>query len=64
MAYENFGIPSSVESNGFEERKLAGLPHGLEPSEGDFKRLTDSVAHSYVSPKWAVVPSSVERQVD
>lgn len=35
VAYENFGIPSSVESNGIEEGKLAAHPHGLEPSEGD-----------------------------
>ena len=64
VAYENFGIPSSVESNGIEEGKLAALPYGLEPSEGEFKQLTDSVGYLYVSPEWLNVASSVEKQAD
>jgi hypothetical protein len=64
VVYENFGIPSSVESNGIEENKLAALPHGLEPSEGEFKQLTDSVGYLYVAPQWLTVASSVEKQAD
>ena len=64
VAYENFDIPSSVESNGIGESKLAALPHGLEPSEGEFKQLTDSVGYLYVAPEWLNVASSIEEQAD
>jgi len=43
VAYENFGIPSSVDSNATKESKLAALPHGLEPYEREFKQFTDGV---------------------
>jgi hypothetical protein len=64
VAYENFGVPSSVDSNGIRESKLAALPHGQEPSESEFKQLTDSVGYLYVSPEWLDVASSIEDQAE
>lgn len=64
VAYENFGVPSSVESNGIGESKLAALPHGLNPSEGEFKELTDSVGYLYVSPEWLNAASNIGDQAD
>lgn len=64
VVYENFGVPSSVESNGIGESKLAALPHGLIPSEGEFKQLSDSVGYLYVSPGWLGAASNIEDQAD
>lgn len=64
VVYENYGMPSSVESNGIRESKLGALPHGQEPSKGEFKELTDSVGYLYVSPDWMNVASNVENQAD
>lgn len=64
VVYENYGVPSDVDSNGIGESKLAALPHWQEPSEGEFKELTDSVGYAYVSPDWVHVASSIEDQAD
>jgi hypothetical protein len=64
IVYENYDIPSDVDSNGIGESKLAALPHGQEPSESEFKELTDSVGYVYVSPDWMHVASSIEDQAD
>jgi len=64
VAYENFGIPSDVSSNGIGESKLAALPHGLEPDEASFKEHRGSVGYLYVSPDWMHVASSIEDQAN
>jgi hypothetical protein len=64
VVYENSGIPSSVDSNGISEGKLAALPYGGEPSEGEFDELSDEVGYLYVSPGWMSVSSNVEDQAD
>jgi hypothetical protein len=64
VVYENFGLPSSVDSNGISESKLAALPHGGEPSESKFKELSDEVGYLYVSADWGHVASNIEDQAD
>jgi spherulation-specific family 4 protein len=64
IAYENSGIPSHVESNGISESKLGALVHGQEPSEGEYKDLTDNVGYAYVAPDWMHAASTIEDQAD
>ena len=64
IAYEDYGIPSGVNSNGISEDMLGALPHGVEASEAEFKELTDEVGYLYVSPDWMSVASSIDDQAD
>ena len=64
IVYENSGVPSSVDSNGISESKLGALPYGGNPSEGEFKELSDEVGYLYVSPGWMNVASNIDDQAD
>jgi hypothetical protein len=64
IVYENYGVLSDVDSNDISESKLGALPHGEEPSESEYKELTDSVGYAYVSPDWMHAASTIEDQAD
>lgn len=64
IAYEDYGIPSGITSNGISEDMLGALPHGVDASEAEFKELTDEVGYLYVSPDWMIVASSIDDQAD
>ncbi len=64
VADENFGVPSSVESNGIAEAKLEAPSHGEEPFGGEYKQLTDNVGYAYVAPNWMHMESAIEDQAD
>lgn len=64
IVYENYGVPSDVNSNGISESKLGALSYGGEPSEEEYKELTDSVEYIYVSPGWMFVASTIEDQAN
>jgi hypothetical protein len=64
IVYENYGIPSSVSSNGMSESMLGALPYGVDPSESEFKELSEQVGYLYVSPDWISVAPTIEDQID
>jgi len=64
IAFENSYIPSGVESNGISESKLGALPYGQNPSESEYKELSDDVGYLYIPPDWMHVASNVEDQAD
>ena len=64
IVYENYGIPSDLDSNGIAEGKLGVLPHGIDVSEAEFKELSDGVGFLYASPDWLDAAANVEDQSD
>ena len=64
MAYEGYGIPSEISSNGISESSLGALVHGVEASEAEFKELSDEAGYLYVSPDWMNVAATVDDQAD